>query len=69
MKEFHAYLNEDGTYRVGGTDITIDNSVPKNVTFDVPRAKIVTEPSGTVTIKPLADINGVLMTLVVEENK
>ena len=60
MKEIHAYLNEDGTYRVEGIGLTTENGILRDVAFDISRAKI--------TIIPLADANGELMSMTVEEN-
>lgn len=43
MKEIHAYLNEDGTYRVEGIGYAMDNGVLKEVRFEMPRAKLTVE--------------------------
>lgn len=40
MKEIHAYRNDDGTYRVEGIGLAMDNGVSKEVTIKIPRAKI-----------------------------
>jgi hypothetical protein len=60
MKEIHAYLNEDGTYRIEGIGCAMDDGKLKDASFNVPRAKI--------TIEPLADTTGELMSLTVENN-
>ena len=60
MKEIHAYLNEDGTYRVEGVGWAMDDGKLKDVFFNVSRAKI--------AIEPLADTAGELMSLTVENN-
>lgn len=60
MKEIHAYRNEDGTYRVEGIVRVADNEEVRDAAFNISRAKI--------TISPLADANGELMSLTAEEN-
>lgn len=40
MKEIHAYLNKDGTYRVEGIGYAMDNGVSEEVAIKIPRAKI-----------------------------
>ena len=40
MKEIHAYLNEDGTYRIEGIGYAMDNGVSKEVAVKIPRARI-----------------------------
>ena len=60
MKEIHAYRNEDGTYRVEGIGWAMDDGILRDVAVNVPRAKI--------TIEPLADASGELMSLTAEEN-
>lgn len=40
MKEIHAYLNEDGTYRIEGIEYAIDNGISKEVVVRIPRAKV-----------------------------
>jgi hypothetical protein len=47
MKEIHAYRNEDGTYRVEGIGLAMDNGVSKEVTVRIPRAKIDVEALAT----------------------
>jgi hypothetical protein len=60
MKEIHAYLNEDGTYRVEGVVRVADNEEVRDAAFNISRAKI--------TISPIADANRELMSLTVENN-
>lgn len=40
MKEIHAYINEDGTYRVEGVGYATDNGELREVAVIIPRAKI-----------------------------
>lgn len=40
MKEIHAYLNKDGTYRVDGVGYAMDSGALKDVAVRIPRAKI-----------------------------
>ncbi len=44
MKEMHAYINEDGTYRVEYVGYVTDNGEPKEVVVEIPRAKLTIEP-------------------------
>ena len=60
MKEIHAYLNEDGTYRVEGIGWSMYNDVLRDVVVNASRAKI--------TIEPLANTAGELISLTVENN-
>lgn len=60
MKEIHAYRNEDGTYRVEGIGCAMDDGKLSDVSFNMPRTRI--------TIEPLADTTGELMSLTVENN-
>ncbi len=43
MKEIHAYINEDGTYRVEGIGYVTDNGELKEVAVKISRAKIAVE--------------------------
>jgi hypothetical protein len=61
MKEIHAYLNEDGTYRVEVVGCAIANGELKEITYECPRAKI--------TVEPLAAIGSdEICTIIVKEN-
>ena len=44
MKEIHAYLNDDGTYRVETDGCAMDNGELKEIILNIPRAKITVEP-------------------------
>ena len=58
-KEIHAFLNEDGTYRITGICPVRDGELVMDVTFDIPRAEI--------DINPIADAQGRLVDFVIPE--
>ena len=58
-KEIHAFLNEDGTYRITGICPVRDGELVMDATFDIPRAEI--------DINPIADAQGRLVDFVIPE--
>ena len=60
MKEIHAYLNEDGTYRVEGIEEVFDGKEFVDATVKFNRARI--------SIDALADVNGAICDVIIEEH-
>ena len=58
-KEIHAYLNEDGTYRITGICPVRDGELIMDATFDISRGKI--------DINPIADAQGRLVDFIIPE--
>ena len=62
MKEIHAYINEDGTYRVETDGCVMDSGELKEIILNIPRAKI--------TVEPLVEVDtGEIYSVTVKENK
>lgn len=61
MKEIHAYLNDDGFYRIEGIGTICDTEKIIDVEIKINKAKI--------TITPMADAEKQYMTITIPEDK
>ena len=44
MKEFYAYKNKDGTYRLEGVGYVVENGITKEVRVEIPCAQLTIDP-------------------------
>lgn len=60
-KEIHAFLNEDGTYRITGICPVRDGELVIDATLNIPRAEI--------DIRPKADAKGRFVDFIISEQE
>ncbi len=61
MREIHAYINEDGTYRVDGIGSAMENGELKEVVVQIPRANVTVDAL-------IKEDTGEIFSITVKEN-